>query len=294
MTRRHPAPPRALLALLTSLALAVGLLAAGPMSPATASVAPTGAVEAVAAPTGIVKTADLSKFRPGHDHLRLGVLQLVHDGRGPDRLVPAPEGVALPVGLHLSQGLPPGHLQPRRRQLLRRVLGRGLRVGRAHHLEGGTGMRHQPAGAARHAREGAGPRHAHVAVGLARTRSRWARDAPTRPPATPRYYGFYNQMYGAARQIKIYTENRYFTYYAPGKTWNIRYSPNAACGSSPGVHREPGHVEPLLLHAVPAERCGAARRLRRGRRLLRLRQPQLLPATSPTGSAAPRCSSEQD
>ena len=65
MTRRHPAPPRALLALLTSLALAVGLLAAGPMSPATASVAPTGAVEAVAAPTGIVKTADLSKFRPG-------------------------------------------------------------------------------------------------------------------------------------------------------------------------------------------------------------------------------------
>lgn len=48
-----------------------------------------------------------------------------------------------------------------------------------------------------------------------------------------RYYGFYNQMYGAARQFKIYTENRYFTYYAPGKTWNLRYSPDAACGSSP-------------------------------------------------------------
>lgn len=48
-----------------------------------------------------------------------------------------------------------------------------------------------------------------------------------------RYYGFYNQVYGAARQFKIYTEGRYFTYYAPGKTWNIRYSPNAACGSSP-------------------------------------------------------------
>jgi uncharacterized protein with LGFP repeats len=48
-----------------------------------------------------------------------------------------------------------------------------------------------------------------------------------------RYYGFFNQVYGAARQFQIYTEGRYFTYYAPGKTWNIRYSPNESCGSSP-------------------------------------------------------------
>lgn len=48
-----------------------------------------------------------------------------------------------------------------------------------------------------------------------------------------RYYGFYNQVYGAARQFKIYTEGRYFTYYAPGRTWNLRYHPNTACGSSP-------------------------------------------------------------
>lgn len=48
-----------------------------------------------------------------------------------------------------------------------------------------------------------------------------------------RYYGFFNQVYGAARQFKIYTENRYFTYYAPGRTWNLRYHPNASCGSSP-------------------------------------------------------------
>ncbi|MGN7189003.1 hypothetical protein [Microbacterium enclense] len=48
-----------------------------------------------------------------------------------------------------------------------------------------------------------------------------------------RYYGFFNQMYGAARQLKIYSENRYFTYYAPGKTWNVRFHPNASCGSSP-------------------------------------------------------------
>lgn len=48
-----------------------------------------------------------------------------------------------------------------------------------------------------------------------------------------RYYGFFNQLYGAARQLKIYNENKYFTYYAPGKTWNVRFHPNASCGSSP-------------------------------------------------------------
>ncbi|MGN7034882.1 hypothetical protein ACTHRI_04780 [Microbacterium algihabitans] len=48
-----------------------------------------------------------------------------------------------------------------------------------------------------------------------------------------RYYGFYNQVYGAARQMKIYSANKYFTYYAPGKTWNVRYHPNVSCGSAP-------------------------------------------------------------
>lgn len=48
-----------------------------------------------------------------------------------------------------------------------------------------------------------------------------------------KYYGFQNQVYGAARQFKIYAEGKYFTYYAPGKTWNILYNPNSACGSAP-------------------------------------------------------------
>lgn len=48
-----------------------------------------------------------------------------------------------------------------------------------------------------------------------------------------RYYGFQNQLYGAARQFKIYAEGRYFTYYAPGKTWNVLFHPDRACGSSP-------------------------------------------------------------
>ncbi|MCR2765118.1 VCBS repeat-containing protein [Microbacterium sp. zg.B48] len=52
-----------------------------------------------------------------------------------------------------------------------------------------------------------------------------------------RYYGFFNQMYGAAWQLKRYANpagtSQYFTWYAPGKTWNVRWHPNEACGSSP-------------------------------------------------------------
>ncbi|WP_248150736.1 cell wall-binding repeat-containing protein [Microbacterium aoyamense] len=51
------------------------------------------------------------------------------------------------------------------------------------------------------------------------------------------YYGFQNQVYGAAAQFKRYANppgtSNYFTWYAPGKTWNVRYHPNAACGTSP-------------------------------------------------------------
>lgn len=52
-----------------------------------------------------------------------------------------------------------------------------------------------------------------------------------------RYLGFFNQVYGAAWQMKRYANpagtSQYFTWYAPGKTWNVRWHPNAACGSSP-------------------------------------------------------------
>ncbi|MEV4687627.1 hypothetical protein [Microbacterium sp. LWH3-1.2] len=52
-----------------------------------------------------------------------------------------------------------------------------------------------------------------------------------------RYYGFFNQVYGAAWQLKRYANppgtSQYFTWYAPGKTWNVRWHPNAGCGSSP-------------------------------------------------------------
>lgn len=52
-----------------------------------------------------------------------------------------------------------------------------------------------------------------------------------------RYYGFFNQVFGAAWQMKRYSNppgtSAYFTWYAPGKTWNVRFSPNSSCGSSP-------------------------------------------------------------
>jgi putative cell wall-binding protein len=51
------------------------------------------------------------------------------------------------------------------------------------------------------------------------------------------YYGFFNQVYGAAHQFKRYANppgtSQYFTWYAPGHTWNILYNPNRACGTSP-------------------------------------------------------------
>ena len=58
---------------------------------------------------------------------------------------------------------------------------------------------------------------------------------PDDAACNPAYVGFFYQIYGAARQMKIYLEGRYFTYYAPGKTWNILYHPVAArnCGSAP-------------------------------------------------------------
>lgn len=52
-----------------------------------------------------------------------------------------------------------------------------------------------------------------------------------------KYYGFFNQVYGAAWQLKRYANppgtSQYYTWYAPGKSWNVRYHPNVACGSSP-------------------------------------------------------------
>ncbi|MBZ4487088.1 hypothetical protein LQ938_04175 [Microbacterium sp. cx-55] len=71
-----------------------------------------------------------------------------------------------------------------------------------------------------------------------------------------RYYGFYNQVLGAARQFQIYSANKFFTYYAPGRTWNVRYNPNANCGSSP-VYIE-NQATANLYYYTPYQPNGAA------------------------------------
>lgn len=49
------------------------------------------------------------------------------------------------------------------------------------------------------------------------------------------YFGFFNQVYGASRQMQIYTKTNYFPAYAPGGTRRIGYHPNSSCGGS-GVY----------------------------------------------------------
>lgn len=53
---------------------------------------------------------------------------------------------------------------------------------------------------------------------------------PDTAPCDPKFVGFFHQMYGAARQMQIYMEGKWFQWYAPGKTWGILYHPNASCG----------------------------------------------------------------
>ncbi len=56
---------------------------------------------------------------------------------------------------------------------------------------------------------------------------------PDTAPCDPAFAGFFYQIYGAARQMNIYMEGRYFTYYPAGRTSNIYWHPNASCGAAP-------------------------------------------------------------
>lgn len=78
-----------------------------------------------------------------------------------------------------------------------------------------------------------------------RFRSAMGQGCPDTAACDARYYGLFNQVYGAAWQLKRYANppgtSRYFTWYAPGKTWNILYHPPFKegdrwvdrCGSAP-------------------------------------------------------------
>ena len=58
---------------------------------------------------------------------------------------------------------------------------------------------------------------------------------PDTAPCDPKFIGFFHQIYGAARQMQIYMEGKWFQWYAPGRTWNILFhpEPKLGCGSAP-------------------------------------------------------------
>lgn len=49
----------------------------------------------------------------------------------------------------------------------------------------------------------------------------------------PAYRGFFYQVYYAARQFQRYVQLPYFSWYDPGRTWNIQYHERLSCGTAP-------------------------------------------------------------
>ncbi|TFD69371.1 hypothetical protein [Cryobacterium ruanii] len=69
------------------------------------------------------------------------------------------------------------------------------------------------------------------------------------------YYGFFNQMYAAARQLNRYN-NGSFTYIKVGQYNNVRWNPNAACGGSSVLIRNKATA--ALYYYTPYQPNGAA------------------------------------
>lgn len=64
-------------------------------------------------------------------------------------------------------------------------------------------------------------------------RSALGMGCPDTAACDAQYYGFGNQVYSGVRQLRVYQLSGRYTWYGPGITAQIRYHPNAACGSSP-------------------------------------------------------------
>lgn len=55
---------------------------------------------------------------------------------------------------------------------------------------------------------------------------------PDTAPCNIAFAGFFAQVYGAARQMQIYLEGKYFQWYKAGQTWQMQYHPDRArCGT---------------------------------------------------------------
>lgn len=64
-------------------------------------------------------------------------------------------------------------------------------------------------------------------------RSALGMGCPDTAACDAQYYGFGNQVYSGIRQLRVYQLSGRYTWYGPGITAQIRFHPNAACGSSP-------------------------------------------------------------
>ena len=60
---------------------------------------------------------------------------------------------------------------------------------------------------------------------------------PDTAPCDARFFGFYNQVYNAAKQFKRYANppgtSRFFTWFPVGRESQVRWHPNRACGTTP-------------------------------------------------------------
>lgn len=66
-----------------------------------------------------------------------------------------------------------------------------------------------------------------------RYRSAMGYGCPDTAQCDAKYYGFFNQVYSAASQFRNYALNPTNYGHQAGRTVNVRFHPNAACGSSP-------------------------------------------------------------
>ncbi|MEV8266702.1 SH3 domain-containing protein, partial [Microbacterium sp. NPDC076911] len=55
---------------------------------------------------------------------------------------------------------------------------------------------------------------------------------PDTAACDPRFAGFFNQMYGAARQMQVYTQNPSWYNYRAGQINTIQWHPDSSCGTS--------------------------------------------------------------
>jgi len=60
---------------------------------------------------------------------------------------------------------------------------------------------------------------------------------PDTAPCDARFFGFYNQVYNAAKQFKRYANppgtSRFFTWFPVGRESQVRWHPNVSCGTTP-------------------------------------------------------------